>query len=307
MLMKTAFVTNFTLGNIRHTVRRISFVRGGAAIGIGKMSMKDTHRNGAGVSSPGRGRFLLMAVVGLILWGCGQPKLVVEAVLVDSAGERTVLTDLPVRLLPYNRGAIFDSLRAAFGTPEPAIPADVLANLRRAQEARAAWREAERRWTGLRDSVQVVQEQLQRAESANQRESAGYAESSALRGRLIVAEREADGRRQAAFMAFGQARREMGPRADSIRLERERWATAAYAAFGEVAATKLRESGRAEIADTTDAQGIARLSAPEGEWWLYGRYALPYEELYWNLPIRVEGDSASVRIDQGNAEVRAAL
>ena len=41
----------------------------------------------------------------------------------------------------------------------------------------------------------------------------------------------------------------------------------------------------------TDAQGIARFNVPEGRGWVYGRYTLPYEELYWNVPLELTGDS----------------
>lgn len=53
----------------------------------------------------------------------GGSKVVVEARGVDPSTEEPIaLPHLPVRLLPYDRDAIFDSLTAASRTPEPVLP-----------------------------------------------------------------------------------------------------------------------------------------------------------------------------------------
>ena len=54
-----------------------------------------------------------------------DPKVAVEARL----GERP-LAGVPVRLLPYDRDAILDSLAAAAETPEPTIPPELIEQLR---------------------------------------------------------------------------------------------------------------------------------------------------------------------------------
>lgn len=68
---------------------------------------------------------------------CGSgPKVVVRASL-DEAGP---IADLPVRLLPYDRQAILDSIAAEREAPEPVLPQDVIQRLRAilAEEARLA-------------------------------------------------------------------------------------------------------------------------------------------------------------------------
>jgi hypothetical protein len=52
---------------------------------------------------------------------------------------------------------------------------------------------------------------------------------------------------------------------------------------------------------------MARFRLPEGRWWVYIRYMLPYEELYWNVPIEVTGDSTYIGLSRDNAEVRPIL
>jgi len=65
----------------------------------------------------------------------GGENVVVRA----SLGEGQPVADLPVRLIPYDRQGILDSLAAAEESPEPHLPKDALEQLRRlqAEEARA--------------------------------------------------------------------------------------------------------------------------------------------------------------------------
>ena len=79
-------------------------------------------------------------VLGLVVAGsgllaaCGGGEGVVQAALrpeADEAAEPTPLPNFEIRALPYDRDAIFDSLRAAHATPEPEIP-DCLAQVQTA-------------------------------------------------------------------------------------------------------------------------------------------------------------------------------
>ena len=65
----------------------------------------------------------------------GGENVVVRA----SLGEGQPVPDLPVRLLPYDRQAILDSLARADESPEPRLPKDAQEQIRRlqAEEARA--------------------------------------------------------------------------------------------------------------------------------------------------------------------------
>lgn len=91
---------------------------------------------------------------------------------------------------------------------------------------------------------------------------------------------------------------------DSIRVNRRRWRERAFADFDSVAQAKMAELGTGAATDTTDAQGVARISADEGRFWLYAAYVLPDVTLEWNLPVTVRGDSTVVRLTRENARER---
>jgi hypothetical protein len=62
------------------------------------------------------------------------------------------------------------------------------------------------------------------------------------------------------------------------------------------------------VEDTTNAAGVVRLRPRSGNWWLYARFELPYQELYWNIPVEVSrGDPIEIRLTRENAEVRPKL
>ena len=97
-------------------------------------------------------RRLLLAAC-LAAAGCSDSGVVVRAALVEGAP----VADLPVWVLPYDRQALLDSLAADAGTPEPAVPAEVLQQLEslRASEASAATDSARRRARQQRVGLQA--------------------------------------------------------------------------------------------------------------------------------------------------------
>ncbi len=253
-------------------------------------------------------RFLvLVTFLGFAATGCGQPQVVIEAALTNSAGERLALSDLPIRLLPYDRDAVFDSLESAYTIPEPPIPAEVLASQQAVQEAQSAWRGAEERWGTVRDSLRLLTEQLSQMEGQGLRGTPQYNQGFARWNSLESQERQVNQAREAAFAEFDRLQQATLAVADSIRIQRELWADEAFADFNLVIAAKLQASGRDELADTTNAQGYSVIPTPAGQWWIYSRYTLPYEELYWNVPLQVEGDSVYVTLNRDNAQVRPIL
>jgi hypothetical protein len=255
-------------------------------------------------------RFLVLVAIlaPLSAAGCGQPVVIAEAAMTDEAsGERLALSDLPIRLLPYDRDAIFDSLEAAHPEPEPPIPPEILAQQEQVQEAQTQWRVAEERWSTVRDSLRRLSDDLARMGQEGLRGTPQYAQAFARFGTLEDEERRVNQQMQQAFARFDQLQQQTLVAADSIRIQREMWAEQAFADFGRVIQQKLRESGREELAATTNAQGVARFRAPGGRWWMYARYTLPYEELYWNVPVTVSGDSTHVTLTRENALARPIL
>ncbi|HEX5727007.1 MAG TPA: hypothetical protein VFX98_16140 [Longimicrobiaceae bacterium] len=73
-------------------------------------------------------RTLLVLALALPAAACDEaPNVVVRAAL-ERGGEP--IAGMPVRLLPYDRRALLDSLAREFGRPEPALPQEVLQRLR---------------------------------------------------------------------------------------------------------------------------------------------------------------------------------
>lgn len=255
-------------------------------------------------------RFLVLVAIlaptGLI--GCSQPEVVAEAAINDeSTGERLALSELPIRLLPYDRDAIFDSLTAAYSEPEPTVPPELRAQQEAIQVAQNEWRQAEGRWNVVRDSLRSLSEEMTAMQSSGQRNSPQYAARFSRFNALEDEEARVNQTREAAFQRFDQLQQASLSVTDSIRVAQEIWADEAFADFNDVVAARLEASGMEEVADTTDMSGFARFNVPEGDWWIYGRYTLPYEELYWNVPIQVTGDSTYIQLNRENAESREVL
>jgi hypothetical protein len=83
-----------------------------------------------------RSVWVLAVLVAAPACGGGGDNVVLRASL-DEAGAQPI-PDLPVRLLPYDRGAILDSLARENESPQPKLPADAMDRLRslQAEEAR---------------------------------------------------------------------------------------------------------------------------------------------------------------------------
>jgi hypothetical protein len=222
---------------------------------------------------------VLAAVMLVGLSACDRSEVVVETAVAETAGAApSPVPDLPVRLLPYDRDEIIDSLTRAYGKPEPAVPPDL------AQQ----------------------QDSLRGLEAEWRRLSAGGS-SAPTAGRLDPG---ADGVKQRLARLRPQIaalRRVVGARLDSLRAARREWAGAALADFDSLAEARASAADRREVADTTGADGTATFHVDEGRWWVYARYALPDEELYWNFPVEVAGKTTRVRLDEGNVERRPGM
>lgn len=252
---------------------------------------------------------LLAALLPLGTIGCGGgPQVSVHAAAELPGAEQPVnLADLPVRLVPYDRDAIFDSLEAAYAEPEPAIPQDILDQQQAVQTAQSEWRTAEERWATVRDSLRTLSTEMQRMQQQGLRGTPQYTQAFRQFEQLDREETQLRQRMDAAFARFDELQRTALTRADSIRSVREAWGDRAYADFDRVVEDRLQQTGRQEYADTTDSSGLVRFRLPRGRWWVFARYTLPFEELYWNIPIEVAGDSVRVELRRENAEVRPVM
>jgi hypothetical protein len=252
---------------------------------------------------------LLSLVLAVTLAGCGRNQVAVQAALADDeTGQAQPLADLEVRLLPYDRDALFDSLEALHPEPEPAIPPDLLAQREQIIAAEREWRTAEDRWSTARDSLQELSRELDRMGQQGLRATPQYQQAFRSFERLETDVRQSQQRSQAAFARYDELQRTYLGRADSIRIAREQWEEQAFRDFPRIVADRQRQTGREERADTTDASGaVAFRGVPSGRWWIMSRYRLPFEELYWNIPVEVTGDSVGVTLNRQNAEPRPVM
>jgi hypothetical protein len=242
---------------------------------------------------------------------CGPAEVVVtmEIEMDNPDGEGTVvrpLSDIQVELLPYDRDLVFDSMQAAFPTPEPPIPDELMAAREEVAAAQARWQTAERRWNTLRDTLQKITATMEGYSRGEARYVALFREFQEFDSQLGRVESQME----AAFNEFTSLQQGTIRQSDSIRIMRDNWGDEAFADIGEVFVAKLRASGLSAVADTTDANGVARtnLKVKPGKYWVYARYDLPYTELYWNVPITVEkGDPVQIMLNRDNAKERIKL
>lgn len=242
---------------------------------------------------------------------CGPAQVVVqmEIEVDDPSGGGTMtqpLSDIEVRLYPFDRDAVFDSLAAAYATPEPEIPPELMAARSEVQAAQAQWDDAQRRWAILRDTLQKINETLE----GLPRSSADYVvlfnEYNDFDAELAQVQRQVD----RTFERFDSLQQGTIRASDSIRILQENWADEAFADVSEVFRAKQLAAGLDVATDTTDANGVARenLRVRPGQYWVTARYELTYTELYWNVPINAErGDPTQVRLSRQNAEERPRL
>lgn len=258
---------------------------------------------------------LTLALATLLAAGaCASPEVVVtvERNVPDPDGEGMVtrpLADVEVQLLPFDRDAVFDSMAAAFGTPEPEIPQELLDAREQVRLAQAEWQAAENRWNTLRDTLQKITEAMDQYSRGEARYVALFREWQDFDTELGQVERQMN----RAFERFNDLQTGTIRQADSVRILQDNWADEAFANVGEVFLAKQRESGLNIAVDTTDSNGIARefhinAKLKPGRYWVYARYPLTYTELYWNVPIDVvAGEPVQVRLNEENAEERIIL
>lgn len=250
-----------------------------------------------------RGRLLSLAAAGgvAVLSACGGGEAVVQALAEAEGGQTTPIGRLEVRALPYDRDAIFDSLRAEYPEPEPEIP-DSLADLQnRVMRAQQAWRDAETRWNTARDSLRQLLELTQTLPRQSPRYRLAFADYNEQEDRANTAERQS----REAFSQFEGLQSGYNTQVEQLRVRRELWADEAYVQVDSVINSRIAQARREPVVDTTDANGVARLKLKPGQWWVHARYDLLFDEMYWNVPVEVErGDPVPVMLDRSTAQIR---
>jgi len=238
----------------------------------------------------------------LSLAACGAADVSVVVALGDDT-ESTPLDGVEVQILPYDRDQVFDSLEAAAATPEPEAPADLLAAQEEIAQAQREWLEAETRWNELRDRLQTINERLEGLNRGERLYGQLYQEYEQVDAEYQRTERQVG----SLFDTFDALQKASIERVDSMRIVQADWADQAFADVSLVIMSKVDASGLDIVMDTTDASGIADFQdgvAP-GMYWVHARHELPYDELYWNVPVTISREDPLVlRLSRDNAEVR---
>ncbi len=254
---------------------------------------------------------LVAAFAATVLAGCSKGQLVVSAEIevADPENEgQTIaspLSDLEVRIYPFNRDEVFDSLTQAASSPEPPIPDSLAAALTRVQELQAQYQTARLEWQGIRDRLNEINSQLEGMSRTDARYVALFNEFQATDRNLGGADRA----QNQLFEQFDQLQRSVIEQSDQISIQRNNWADDAFATIGEVFDAKVAASGRDILYDTTGAQGSTDIiELAPGTWWVNARHELPFDELYWNVMVTVEGtEPVVIKLDRSNAVLRPNL
>ncbi|MCI0435807.1 MAG: hypothetical protein L0271_19520 [Gemmatimonadetes bacterium] len=220
----------------------------------------------------------------------------------ETGGDPTPLASLEVRVVPYDRDVIFDSLQAAASSPEPEAP-DSLVQLQAAiATAQTDWSAATERWNAARDSLRAIRNRLDQLN----RTSAEYRLLFTDFGDQEQRERGANRAMETAFQTYTGLQNRYNSAAEEFSIQYNAWADGAFAAVDEVVTRRLEAIGSEEVWDTTDANGVVRVTGlKRGDWWVHARYDLPFEELYWNVPVTVGGEPATVQLNRATGENRA--
>ena len=251
-----------------------------------------------------RGNLLHTALLAVLVSACGPTPVVITAELSEeNATEGTVVTslgDLEIRLFPFDRDAIFDSLTASAPRPEPPIPDSVLEAVNEVAAAQEEWRNAEARWGVLRDTLQALGtalEGLSRGQAQYRLLFNDFQDLEAEYNRL-------DRANAVAFNRFDDLQKASIVAEQEITLLREEWADEAFADVNQIMMMQTRESGLEILYDTTDASGVATLEVKDGAYWVVATYEKPYSELYWNYPVMIAGEMEPIRLTTENATER---
>ena len=242
----------------------------------------------------------LIATLALTACGPGRVSIVVELEDEDG-GEARLLEDIEVRLLPYDRDQVFDSLTRAASTPEPEIPAELLAAREDIAQAQRAWTEAEILEANLRDTIGKLNDRLLELNPAMNDYKAIYNQVTPMIDQLDGV----SGRVKSLFQTFDELQKANIEQINAVRIVQDDWASQAFKDFGTVIDARVEVSGLEEAADTTGVDGGAFVEVAPGQYWVHARYLLPNDELYWNVPITVErGDPVVVQLSRANAQRR---
>lgn len=244
----------------------------------------------------------LTVLAGLVpLTACGgATDLAVRATTATEGEEVRGLSQQVIRLLPYDRDSIFAVLSQRAETQEPQPPQDLLVLRDSVAAARERWQSAETDWNEIRSELQGLSERMQGMSRSSNEYFQAFRRFEDLDAQVGRLERE----QRQAFDQFTSMDSLYRARADSFSAVVRAWGDEAFEGFGQIVDSLLEATGRQELWDTTGSQGWAEFRVPRGDWWIYTRTELVFDELYWNVPYESAGGPDTVVLNRSNAEVR---
>lgn len=233
--------------------------------------------------------------------GCGPRTLAVQIAIPDQDGVATPVAGARFLILPYDRDSVLQALAARAPSPRPstarldslfrAFRGPFAGYLRLATE--------EDRLRRARDSVRGRLDAIPRADPAYAPLYARFTSVDDSLGSLAP-------RLDSARRVLARAREAILPAAESLRRVLAAWEDTAYRAYDSITNGIVDRHPHGAHADSTRADGWARLRLPRGDWWIYARavnVADPYSEWYWNLKITED----TVRLSAANGSTRPRL
>ncbi|MDP2480010.1 MAG: hypothetical protein Q8W51_08555 [Candidatus Palauibacterales bacterium] len=211
----------------------------------------------------------------------------------------TPAKDIPVEFLPYDRDSIFDALTRRASEPQPQVPDDLKAEKQQVADLNQTWHAAETAWSDKRDDLQKLSADLQKLDRRDPKYLPLYKRFNALDAEVS----RLDTRKKRLFASFDSLQKLTIERSDSMRAVENTWADQAFAPYTSIVDSLLKQRGKKVVADTTDGQGYATGHMKGAPWYVYARYTLPFEELYWNIRIDTM-KSDTLKLTRENAQVR---
>lgn len=230
-----------------------------------------------------RSYFALVAAAALAIGsvGCSPAEFRIE-VRVRFPGDAP-LAGLTISALPFDRGAIRDSLARAARIPRPRFPDLEAALASYSRPDITALAESLLPWQALHDSVQLLADSLHAAVSDSAPQYVGaYARLRELYQRLAQSSADRDAAIREQIGDDRQLALRAAAAADSLRA----WDAYAFAQFPELADSTLARAGRGIHVATTDNEGIAEFALAPGPWWIVATWVdpnNPFREYHWNV------------------------
>jgi len=185
--------------------------------------------------------------------------------------------------LPYDRDSLLQSFEAR--SARPAGPARQLDSLfTRFRQPFGVYAAAAYRLQSLDRAQERLKLRLDSLPRSSPAYDSLYRAFAAGMDSIAAARRQRDD----AQRELALARAKLSPAIDSLRQLMARWEDSTYRGYDSITKALGSVLGREPIADSTDAEGKARLWVPRGRWWIYARSWDawdPYSEWYWNVPV----------------------